>query len=102
MITSLKDQDGKIIAYCEWRLVGQSGQEVPSGEYIWINDCWVHEDYRHTHKVGRIIDEVVRIVPNFKYGYFQRKDYNDKLRIFTKNQWERRRQVYDSLVKKEN
>ena len=99
MITSLKDNDGKIIAYCEWRLVGQSGQEVPSGEYIWLNDCWVHDGYRMTHRINRIIDEIMRLVPNAKYCYFQRKDVNNKVHIYSRRQWERRRMTHDPLIK---
>lgn len=95
MVTVLKDNEGKVISYCEWRLVGQSGHETPSGEYVWVNDFWVHEDYRLKHKVERIIDEVMRIVPQARYCYFQRKDKNMKLRIFTRNQMERRRNAYE-------
>lgn len=101
MITSLKDGDGKIIAYAEWRLVGPSGLEVPSGEYVWINDAWVHPDFRLTHRINRIIDEIMRLTPTARYGYFQRKDYNDRVRIFTREQFERRRSAYDSLINKE-
>lgn len=95
MITNVKDSDGKIIAYCEWRLVGPSGNEVPNGEYIWINDMWVHPSYRFKNQINRIIDEIMRLVPQAKYGYFQRKDKNMKLHIFTRDQFERRRMTYN-------
>lgn len=98
MITNLKDNHGKIIAYCEWRLVGQSGYEVPNGEYVWINDAWVHPEFRHLGKIERIIDEVMRSAPSAQYGYFQRKDHNEKLRIFTKQQFERRRMTHDKFM----
>lgn len=101
MVTTLKNEDGYVIALCEWRLVGASGYEVPNGEYIWINDMWVHEDYRHIHKVNRIIDEIMCLVPEAKYAYFQRKNKNERLRIFTRAQWERRRNTHDIMIKKE-
>lgn len=102
MVTSLKDTEGRIIAFCEWRLVGQSGYEVPNGEYVWVNDCWVHEDYRMEKRINRIIDEIMRAVPQAKYCYFQRKNKNEKLRIFTREQWERRRMSYDNLIQGDN
>ena len=98
MITSLKDAEGRIIAYCEWRLVGQSGYETPNGEFIWVNDMWVHEDYRFKNRVNRIIDEIMRLVPQAKYCYFERKAKNKHLHLFSRSQWERRRMAYDKLV----
>lgn len=101
MITTLKDDGGKIVAYCEWRLVGRSGLEVPSGEYLWINDCWVHNDYRQKYRINRIIDEVMRACPQARYGYFQRKNVSDKVHIWTRSQFERRRHRHQSLIQGE-
>lgn len=97
MITSLKDSEGKIIAYAEWRLVGQSGYEVPNGTYVWVNDMWCHEEYRFKNKVGRIVDEIMRSVPQAEYCYFQRKDVSDKVHIYSRRSWERRRKVYEEI-----
>lgn len=99
MITTLKDGDGKVIAYCEWRLVGPSGYEVPNGEYVWINDCWVHWSFRMKNKIKRIIDEVMRAVPMAKYCYFQRKNVDEKIHIWTRDQFERRRMAYENVSK---
>lgn len=97
MITSLKDTDGRIVAYCEWRLVGPSGYECENGEYIFVNDCWVHEGFRMKNRINRIIDEIMRLVPQAKYCYFQRKSKNEKVRIYTRTQWERRRNAYEKI-----
>ena len=97
MITNLKDLSGRIVAYAEWRLVGPSGYEVPNGEYIWLNDIWIHEEYRNMGKLNKIIDEIMRLVPNAKYCYFQRKDINMKLHIYSRRQWERRRNAYEKI-----
>lgn len=99
MITSLKDDSGRIIAFCEWRLVGQSGYDKEEGEYVWINDCWVHEDYRRTNKFNRIIDEILRAAPTAKWGYFVRGKYGFRKKIFSREQFERRRNAYDALIK---
>lgn len=98
MITSLKDNEGRIVAYCEWRLVGQSGLETPSGEYIWINDIWIHEYYRNKCYINRVIDEIMILVPQAKYCYFQRRDVNNKLHLWSRSQFERRRNRYDKLI----
>ena len=92
MLTKYHDDNGRIIAYCEWLRVGKSGYTDDMGEYIWVQDMWVHEAYRFQHKVADIIDAVMTKVPEAKYCYFNR-DKNGKscLRIFTREQMERRR-----------
>ena len=94
MITSIKDDQNRIIAYVEWRLVGQSGFDKQDGEYVWINDCWVHQDYRMRDLLNRMTDEVMRQVPSARYCYFQRLKRNERLRMYTHDAWQRRRQAY--------
>ena len=101
MITSLKNDDGLIYAFCEWRLVGKSGYDMENGEYIWVNDMWVHPKYRGQNKVSRIIDEIMRDVPQAQYCYFQRKAVNNKVHMYSRRSWERRRNAYDSQLIKE-
>lgn len=101
MVTSLKDDEGRIIALCEWRLVGPSGYEVENGHYIWVNEIWVHRSFERTSRINRIIDEIMRFVPQAKYCYFKRAKYGERMKIFTREQWERRRMAYDNLVLKE-
>jgi len=91
MLTKSHDSEGRIIAYCEWRLVGQSGYECPNGKYVYVHDIWVHESVRHQNLVNEIINDVMTLVPQAEYCYFQRKDYNERVRLFTRSQMERRR-----------
>ena len=97
MITNLKDDAGKIIAYCEWRLVGPSGYEAPNADHIWVNAIWVHDDYRHLNKIGMIIDEIMANTPQAMFGYFSRGKYGDRMKMFTREQWERRRTSCDVI-----
>jgi hypothetical protein len=97
LITSLKDEHGKIVAYCEWRLVGPSGYEIENGEYVWVNDIWVHGEFRHAGKLNRIIDEIMRDTPQAKYCYFTRGKYGERMKMFTRAQWERRRKAYEQV-----
>lgn len=101
MITSLKDDDGRIVCYASWSLVGKSGYPLENGEYVYLEDIWVHRDFERTKRINRIIDEVMRIAKDAKYCYFKRGKYNGRMKIFTREQWERRRCAYDNLVLKE-
>jgi hypothetical protein len=98
MVVTLKDLEGKIIAYCEYKIVGPSGYEIDNGEYIWVNDLWIYEDYRGKNTFNRIIDEILRKVPQAKYGYFKRGKYGGRMKIFKRSQWERRRNAYDDVI----
>ena len=91
MLCKKEDAEGRVIAYCEYRLVGQSGYECPNGKYIYVHDLWVHESVRHQHLVNEIINDIMTLVPQAEYCYFQRKDYNERVRLFTRSQMERRR-----------
>lgn len=102
MITHFKNEEGFIIAYCEWRLVGPSGYETPNAEFIWVNDCWVHPSLRMMEVINQIIDEIMNICPQATAGYFQRKDVSDKVKIYKRNNFERRRKTYDSLMLRRN
>jgi hypothetical protein len=92
MITTMKDYDGKIIAHVEWRVVGQSGYDMENGEYLWISDLWIHESFRNSNVIRKIIDKVMNSIPDsVKYGYFQRLVHNEKKRIYSRNHFERMR-----------
>lgn len=98
MITTLKEDDGRIICYAEWRLVGRSGFDVQHGEYVWIQDLWVHRDFERTKRINRIIDEIIRVAPSAKYCYFKRGKYGDRMKMFSKEQLERRRVQYEKVA----
>jgi len=98
MVTRFTDKlDGKIVAYCEWRLVGPSGYECENGKYVWVNDLWVHPSFRNKYKVNRMIDEIMRIVPQAEYCYFQRKDVSNKVHLYSRSQMERKRHSYEEV-----
>ena len=101
MVTNIKDTEGRIVAIAEWRLVGDSGLECTNGRYIWLNDIWIHDAYRNKRLLNRIIDEIMTIVPEAQYCYFQRKDINDKIHIYSRRHWERRRNAYYPAIVKE-
>jgi len=98
LVISLKDNTGRIIAYCEMRVVGPSGYEIQDGEYLWVNDMWAHLEFRKTGIMGRMIDEIMIVLPQINYCYFQRKDKNERVRIYSRRNWERRRKSHYPLM----
>lgn len=89
MITKIPDEQGLIIAYCEWRQVAKSGFDKLGGEYIWVNDIWVHSNYTNKGLIHQLIDKIYFIVPDAKFVYFKRSKYNNRMRLWTRAKVER-------------
>lgn len=81
MITALKNEDGFIFAYLEWQVVDKNGAFKNFGEYVYVQDCWIH---RHRREKG-LLAQMARItarhphVAKSKYVYWNRKKYGDRL-----------------------
>lgn|SRR3990167_5771111 len=79
MISVSKDNNDRVIAYMESRVVGQSGFDKLNGEYVYIADFWMHEDYKNDWSVFReLMSDVLRKALSAKWIYFQRKKYGGK------------------------
>lgn len=80
MITVSKDNDGRVIAYMESRQVGQSGFDKFRGEYLWINDLWIHNDYKNNWAVYRqLMNTTLFKAMDAKWMYFNRKKYGGRV-----------------------
>jgi len=98
MVTTSKDENGKIIAYCEWRQVGPSGFDVQDGPYLYIADLWIHEDYRGLGFLIEIIDKILVLAPSAKACYFTHKKYGDRMsRLWKREGFERRVEVINGI-----
>ena len=89
MITKIPDEQGRIIAYIEFRQVAKSGIDKLQGEYIWINDLWVHPDYRNQGLIVQMIDTILYKAPDALFGYFKRSKYNGRIHIWKRKSFER-------------
>jgi hypothetical protein len=79
MISVSKESDDKVIAYIEWRQVGQSGFDKFRGEFIYIAELWIHEEYHNQWHVYReLMNDIFRKAPQAKFVYFQRRKYDGK------------------------
>lgn len=95
MVTTIHDDENFVIAYIEWRQVGASGFDKYGGEYIFVNDMWIHPEYRGQNLLHELISKVLLIAPEAKFCYYQRRKYDDRMSPLM------RREVYESLIEKE-
>jgi len=85
MISVSKDDNDRIIGYIEWRQVGQSGFDKFQGEYVWINDFWIHEDHRNGGIFRQLVNAILFKAPDAKWCYFQREKYKGRMsKLYTR------------------
>ena len=87
MIETKTTSEGLIYSYCEYNLVNQTGQKDPNGEYIFIDDLWVHPSYRNNGTIKYYIKVITDKFPQAKYGYFLRDKYDGRKTIYTRDKW---------------
>lgn len=79
MISTSKDTQDRIIAYMEFRVVGQSGFDKLNGEFIYIVDLWIHNSHKNDWSIFReLMNDVLRKAWSVEWIYFQRKKYDGK------------------------
>ena len=85
MVSISKDIDGRVIGWIEWRHVGQSGFDKLNGEFIWINDFWIHEEYRRGYIFRDLVNSILFKAPTALWCYFLREKYNGrKSKLYTR------------------
>ena len=95
MISTIADWDKKIVGIVEWRQVAESGFDKPHGELIWVQNLWIHPDFRGKRVLEKLIADILISAPEAKWGYFTREKYGDRMsRRFS-------RKYVEALVKKE-
>ncbi len=85
MIEVLKDQDGKIIAYCEWTLTDPRGIQTNGGTHIYIYDLWT---YKRNGSIPKIIKAIYKKTPTAENVYWVRRDkYPNRTTIYNKRRF---------------
>lgn len=82
MISVSKDNEDKVIAYMESRQVGQSGFDKLQGEYLYINDLWIHDSHKNDWSIFRaLMNDALRRCKSVKWIYFKRMKYDGRMSI---------------------
>jgi hypothetical protein len=99
MVTTIEDYDEKVIAYMEWSTVGPSGYPKPYGDHLFVNEVWVHRDFRSKGLLQEIILKVISLVPYVKFGYFTRRKYGGRVsKLYTREQFMKHLQIKEGVV----
>ena len=96
MIETIKDWNGNCTAYLVWMLCDKDTKSNKQGEYVYVDDLWIHPLQRNKKIKGKkiirkFIDDIMKQAPTAKYGYWVRKKYKERVKLFTKEQLKNRR-----------
>lgn len=78
-----KKKDDYIYAFCEWNLVNEKGHFDRHGKYVWVNDLYIHPDYRRNGILREFINKITE-KSGAKYCYFKREKYGGRMSIYRK------------------
>lgn len=82
MIRSIKDDEGKVVSYIEFYLFNKDRVFDKKGEYIFVNECWAHETYRHLGLLEEYIQTILPDFPSVKFVYWDREKYNRRISLY--------------------
>ena len=82
MIYKKHDKDDKIEAYAIYHQLDITGNFNNDGEYIYVEDVWVHKDIRHKNIPNLMIQDVIPVYSDVKYIYWVRHKYNDRMKLY--------------------
>lgn len=87
MLEIIRDDKKNIIACCEWYLVDGKGNLDDKGSHVWVNEIEINPDQRGNGLLKRFVKIITDKAPQSEYGYFQRRKYKDRIRMYSKKKW---------------
>jgi hypothetical protein len=87
MIQVLENDLGYVYAYIIYQVVDKEGQFKEGGEYLYIQDLWIHERHRSTsfnpsiEELKELIGKVDKdpLIKNTKYVYWTNFKHGERL-----------------------
>ena len=86
MVNHILDETGKVEAYIVWRLVGTDGIEKGDGEYVFVDELWIHKTAFNKGYIRKFIKIISDKSPTAKHGYWLRRKHGDRMKIFSREQ----------------
>lgn len=90
MIDKIIDDDGKIIAYCEWTICDKDGVIKKEGEFLYVFDLWC---YKRNGSIPKLIKIIYNKIPDIKYVYW-RNSKRDRFALYLKEQFKHKGENY--------
>jgi hypothetical protein len=83
MVETINDSEGRCIAFLEWSMVNAQGILDDKGEYVFVRELWIWKGMKHgLYLIKSFIKKICEEFPQAKYGYWKRKKYGDRVKVF--------------------
>ena len=81
MVVVVKNKEGYIEAYAEWQILDKNGQFKNNGEYIYVQDLWIHERHRGRKMLNILIKliDAHKFAEGAKYVYWKNLKHNERV-----------------------
>ena len=86
MIEHRLDKDGKVEAYCTWRIVNADGRMDDLGKFVFVDELWIHKSVFKKSYIRDFIKTISEKAPTAMYGYWVRPKYGNRSKIFSREQ----------------
>ena len=87
MIEYDTDSEGNLTGLVEFWVVDKYGKLKDDGEFLFMNEWYINPKYRNNGGIAKFAQKAIDRAPLVKWGYFQRRKYNYRLRIYSKDKW---------------
>lgn len=81
MITTKKDIDGKIVGYFIYENVDVCGNYSVNGDYVYVTDLWIHENFRNKKVIIELINDAVKNTKS-TYVYWTKEKTGNLSRLY--------------------
>ena len=81
-IESLFNNEGLCTAYCVWSPRDKDGVEDYNGDYICVDEMWIHESLKGSETIRHFITEINKRYTKATYVYWQRRKYKERIKTF--------------------
>lgn len=92
VIETISDEQDKIVAYCDWKLINQFLKLDNKGLTCWIDNFFCHNSIDIFYAIDVFTRKIITKAPWIKYVYFQRyyKYGNDSWKLYNAEKFLRR------------
>ena len=82
MIKTQNDANGLIYSYIEYQVLNEKGQWDKDGEYVYIENFWIHPFYKGVNTLKRLIPLILTDPMTFKCRWYYWERRGRKSRSF--------------------
>lgn len=78
---------GNLTGLIEYFVVDNQGNIDDMGDHIFVKEFYVNPELRGNGSIAKFAHRLISKVPLARYCYFERRKYDNRIRIYPKDKW---------------